>query len=250
MITLLIIGFIALASIAGMFYWMHKARNGTLNLEATAWHRRLMTFMWEVKTSDLKNACPYYWSIVCSLLILIPYLFIRYCLYMPYKHWPSWLTFSWPESKVKHKPYKFKKCKKPRFVTEFNIWDYLPTTLRGVYQLLYRKGKTILGVLFTILWIGLVALGAVVFLIYPFVKLSFVWALVFEGTVLYALITLLVCMVKPDWNQYHWDHWKNLGLSLYGIVMIPFRVMWGLVSTLFSFLFDVISDNCPPINWS
>jgi len=37
---------------------MYKARKGTLNLSKTAWHFKLMNYMWEAETSDIRNACP------------------------------------------------------------------------------------------------------------------------------------------------------------------------------------------------
>ena len=73
-LTIIILSTIVLIAFVGMFYWMYKARKGSLNLSKNAWHFKLINYMWEAEVSEIRNACPYYWSLVLSILIFIPYL--------------------------------------------------------------------------------------------------------------------------------------------------------------------------------
>ena len=92
-ITLLILLIVLpLLSVLGMFYWMYKSKNGELKLSENDWHVRLLSYMWDFETWEAKNACPYYWGLVFSILILPIYLLVRGGIYLY-----SYLAYKFPK---------------------------------------------------------------------------------------------------------------------------------------------------------
>ena len=62
----------------GMFYFMTQVKNGSIILSEKSWHFKMLHYMWDVDSRDLWNMCPYYWSVVLSVLFFIPYHIIKY----------------------------------------------------------------------------------------------------------------------------------------------------------------------------
>ena len=70
-ITTILALLLLLTSFLGMFYWMYKSKNGELNLSTNSWHFKLLQYMWDTETYEVKNACPYYWGLVSSIIFAI-----------------------------------------------------------------------------------------------------------------------------------------------------------------------------------
>lgn len=228
---------IAVAAILGMFYWMYKARSGELELSAKAWHFKLLHYMWDIDILAVNNACPYYWSIVVSLIVLTPYIAIRYIIAVPSK----WIVEHWPKSK------KPKKLRKPWRVPTINIT--VPDTLKGLYSLIYRKGKVILGWLFGIGMVIGCGYLAIWLLIYPFTHFPVLMALLITGAIFFVLWSFMIHLAVPQWDKYHVDHYVMFCKGLWGIITMPFVVGYNILAAIFGGLFGIISDNCPPIKW-
>jgi hypothetical protein len=112
-------------------FWMKKVKNGTLTLSKNKWHYKLIHWMYDTNPQDLKNGCPYYWLLVLSIYILIPYSIIRFFivkinnlfeLYNDYKDKKD-------EAKKQKRAENIEKVKKEIFKTFYNknslIFEYL-----------------------------------------------------------------------------------------------------------------------------
>jgi hypothetical protein len=233
LITLLIT---SILSILGMFYWMYKSKSGELKLSSKSWHFKLLHWMWDIEFWEIKNACPYYWSIVVSLLLLPVYSVLR----------GLYIVGNWIFNKIPSINWSFlNKLKFLDKLPEINI----PSSKKETYSLIYKKGKQYLingfiGLLLLIALIGLIALY-----ILPFLKFNLTAALLITGFMSYVLISYTLAIIKPEWDKYHIDHYKNFGLGLFGIVSIPFVVIYYILESIFSKLFKTIKDYCPPIVW-
>lgn len=227
---------IAFLSIIGMFYWMYKSRNGELNLSKNPWHLKLLYYMWDVELYQLKNACPYYCSIVLSLILLTPYLVIRYLIVAPCKWVGNWKIFNYSVNRPKIK-----------FLDKLFT---IPDSKKQWFSLIYKYGKTILLWAFGIV-LGIIAIGSIIAIfVFPWLKLTFTLALIVTGVILFVLTTILIHLLLPTWDEYHITHYQNFCSGFIGILSIPFVVTYKLLSFLFKPLFQVISDSCPPISWS
>jgi hypothetical protein len=222
-LTIIILSTIVLIAFVGMFYWMYKARKGSLNLNKNAWHFKLMNYMWEAETSDIRNACPYYWSLVFSVLILIPYLIIRY-FYMFHKYIYS-LFPKKKEKEVKIKPPKIKLEK------TFSKYSYI-----------YSRSKQILERIIIIIFCIHVLYAISLY------EISFRMLIIMSITI-YAVITLFLHNKKPELDIYHWNHYRNFFSGLWGILKIPFIIIGWILSSIFSKITNVYVDNCPAIIW-
>ena len=228
-LTLIIFLTIVFVAFVGMFYWMYKARKGTLNLSKNAWHFKLINYMWEAEVSEIRNACPYYWSLVLSILIFIPYLIPRY-LYVFQKY----ICSLFPEKKkekVKMKSLKIEVKK-----------------VSSKYSYIYSKSKIILERII----IGSFLLMLLVIIICGGFQLYVEAFTLFISTMcilIYLGITLLLHDKKPELDIYHWNHYRDFFSGLYGIIKIPFIVAGWIISIIFSKITKVYIDNCPAIVW-
>lgn len=225
-LTLIIFLTTVFIAFVGMFYWMYKARKGTLNLSQNDWHLKLMNYMWEAEASDIRNACPYYWSLVLSIVILIPYLIIRYAT-VSYKYIKS----LFPKKEVKIKPPKIEVKKET-----------------SKYSYIYSNSKQILEYIF----IGILLLILLSILILSGFKLyteSLTIFIIIMSIAIYVTITLFLHTKKPELDIYHWNHYRNFFSGLYGILKIPVVLIIWIASIIFSKITNVYVDNCPAIVW-
>ena len=222
--------------ILGMFYWMYKSKTGELNLSQKSWHFRLLHWMWDVEFYEIKNACPYYWSIWVSLIILLPYLLIR----------GVYIAISWIFNKLPSINWSF--LNKLKFVDKLPTIN-IPTSKREVYSNIYKKGKDYLKYFF-IGVLNILLIGALILVyVIPFIKFNVKTALILTSFMTYVLTSYILTLIKPEWDEYHIDHYKNFGKSLFGIISIPFIVVYYILEYLFSKLFKTIKNYCPPIVW-
>lgn len=227
--TIIIFLSIVFMAFVGMFYWMYKARKGTLNLSKNVWHFKLMNYMWEAETSDIRNACPYYWSLVLSILILVPYLIIRY-LYVFYKY----ICSLFPEREKKEV-----KIKSPKIEVK---------ETPSKYSYIYSRSKEILEYIMVEVWcaVGLLMLISAASNLYIQSVTAFVILL---SVVVYSTTTVYLHITKPELDMFHWNHYRDFFSGLYGIIKIPFIVAGWILSSIFSKITDVYTDNCPGIVW-
>lgn len=219
-ILLIILLLTAFISILGMFYWMWKAKSGTLVLSTNSWHFKLKKWMWDIETNEVKNACPYYWTLVLSLLILPIYTL----LFLTYKLFSKIPTL--PKAKI----------------------TIIPPTKKEMYKKLYSKSKDYLKLFFsiTLILIGLVAI------IYSFRTLFILDLKVFLivlGFLAYISAFIIQANVKPEWDKYHNDHWGNLFTALFGLISLPFIIIYNIISYIFTKITNVYTNICPQIKW-
>lgn len=225
-LTIIILSTIVLIAFVGMFYWMYKARKGSLNLSKNAWHFKLINYMWEAEVSEIRNACPYYWSLVLSILIFIPYLIPRY-LYVFQKY----ICSLFPEKKEK----------------EVKVKSEIKKTT-SKYSFIYSKSKQILEQIMIII-LCISVLYIIIFNMSSLYETSFRTFIICILIILYLAITLYLHTTKPELDTYHWNQYKNFFSGLWGILKIPFIVVGWILSSIFSKITNVYIDNCPAIIW-
>lgn len=213
-------------SLSGMFYWMYKSKDGTLNLNPKSWHFKLTHWMWDVDTYEIKNACPYYWSLVFSLHILPIYIILRYIIVNPI----LFLIIYYDKLKSKIK------------LPEISI---ISPTKKEVYSKIYSNSKKWLKmILFGIL--GVVSLACIILLFNSMYNTSLILFYIVTGT---GLFLSLLTAIKPEWDKYF------INILLYGIKLLytafsyPFEKLFNLISFIFTKITGVISNACPPIKW-
>jgi len=224
--ALIILLSISVTSILGMLYWMYKARKGTLYLKETTWHFKLVKYVWDsnLETNEIRNACPYYWSIILSLFMFPSVLIIKFI--------GSVITLinsKLPERKIKPKVYKEKKKSK--------------------YSDVYSKSKEILEITFAILIAVLIAgflLAGYVGTFMFSIKVGIIATLI----ILFVVVTILLHEFKPELDQFHLNHYSSILKGLIGIFKIPFLILSFVLSAIFSKITKVYTDNCPPIIWT
>ena len=218
MILLITILTIALISVLGMFYWMYKARNGELNLSTNSWHYKLKHWMWDFETYEGKNACPYYWGLVFSMLILPLYSIIRGLVYLY--------------------------SKRPKIKLPTVNLPHIPETKKEVYNKIYKNSKKWL---FYILIFSLLA-----FLIYIFYLLFktnvFGFKFIISSIVISGLIAAQNTLI-PEWDEYFIEPVINIGKGLVDLIKLPFLIIYNLLAIVFRKLFNIYTDMCPPIIW-
>ena len=229
MITFLIIfSTIVILSLLGMFYWMYKAKKGELDLRKSSWHMRYMNYLWDVEPYDAKNSCPYYWSLVSSLLLTPIYFLVKYlylsCEYV-YEKFLSKVNINIPE-----------------FVK-------LPViTKESIFKKLYKKSQIYLklGALSILIIVGLIAL-------FELLKNIFIVDLLAFKIVISTILILALCIIqiikKPEWDKYFLDPVIDFFKSLLNLILIPFKILGAIFSYLGEVIFKVYKNNCPPINW-
>ena len=227
--ALIILLSVAVASILGMLYWMYKSRNGTLNLKETDWHFKFMRFFWDkdLSTDEIRNACPYYWSIVLTL-IFSPSFLIGVLLYT---------VGSWILSKVPKRKPKIKKVKEPK-VKEASKFSYI-----------YSKSKEILEFVFAIILLSICLVAIVVSYVGIFV-FSIKTGIIIGFITTFVIITTILHVRKPELDQFHWSHYTNFIMSSIGILKIPYLLISVVLSAIFSKITNVYINNCPPIVWT
>jgi hypothetical protein len=232
----IVISIVALI-LAGLVYWMYKSRKGTLNLSEKNWHYKLLHWMWTVDKSSLKNACPYYWTLVCSLLFLPIYLLIG-AIGKPIDALVNLIKKSLPEKK-----YKEPKLPKP------SILDKTPDTKYEWFRLFYTKGKVICEYL---IWgiLALIGISVIASLyIMPFVRGYSHLGIVMIILTAIVLGSAYLVDSYPEHNKYHYDVYKNFLSGVKGLLlMIPI-----LILELFKFIGRKINvtyqNHCPAIKW-
>lgn len=234
------ITFVAVAtlSLLGMFYWMWRAKSGTLHLKSDSWHVKLLNWMWDVDIlQQATNACPYYWSIVCSVVVLPTYLAL-YAIFRVFgpvyvyirKHTKGWFTDI--------KGYKW-----------MDRIPHVPTNVQEVYGTVYRSGKSILIDLLSIVGVVLCIVFVVAVFVFPYLAMSITTAVLVTALLLWIVGAIVLSIGWPEYDQYHTDYYADFVRGLGGILLVPFRLLWWILSTIIGKVFDVASNNCPPIEW-
>lgn len=220
-ILLLTVLSMAFVAILGMFYWMYKARKGELNLSTKSWHYKLKHWMRDFETYEGKNACPYYWGLVFSLVFLIPYIVIGYIVTMVVYLYDLLPSFRSVKSTIK-------------------LPTIIPTTKKEVYNQIYRKSKTWLtNILITVAVLGLLSLITTGFVLNWKIMLGFI--IFSTSVVLHENSTLFY--------EYYSKHWISIFEGIWGLIQLPFILLYNLVKIPFEFIFKVYTDRCPPIKW-
>lgn len=231
-IAIILIALFLTTAFLGMLYWMWKSRKGELNLSTNSWHFKLLHYMWDTETYEVRNACPYYWGLICSLIVLTPYLILRYLVVLPI----SKIPFN-----------KIPKIKLPKLHIIEKINNKIPNitipeSKKQWFRLFYTKGKTIFLSSLAIFIVGIV-------LFTLFVKFPLTTALSILFVMIFFIFTLILHIVKDDWDKYHINHYENFFKGLIGIICIPFVIFWNIIEFLFNKIVKVYNNSCPPINW-
>lgn len=236
-ISTLLITFI---SILGMFYWMWKAKSGELLLNSNSWHIKLKTWMWDYQITGRENACPYYWGLVFSIIILPLYSLSKY----------FFKITDFIGDKIK---YVFKKLfgniKKPKLNINIHIpLPKLPETKREIYTEIYQNGKYWLIFGFIVLVFLFLTISIIAFIIKSYNINSYF------GTIVLSMILLAISVVlqhtfKEEWDEYYYDHFYNLFKSIVGLIQLPFIILYHIFAYPIKKIFKIYEDNCPPIKW-
>lgn len=215
----------ALISVLGMFYWMYKSKNGTLVLSKTSWHYKLKHWMWDIDFEDVKNACPYYWGLVFSILLLPLYLIS--------------LGISEGSLFIWNKLPKFKKL-------AFKL--PIPQSKKEIYTKIYNNSKNWLKTIFTVLLVSIL-ITWIIWLFWGIFKSNVNVFIILLSFFTYVGVALLQTSIKPEWDEYHNDYWLHLFKGLFGLVTFPFVMIYKLLAYLFSKLTNTYNDICPSIEW-
>ena len=226
-ILLLTVLSIAFVAILGMFYWMYKARKGELNLSTKSWHYKLKHYMWDFETYEGKNACPYYWGLVFSILFLPIYLIVggvsKIVLYF-YNLLP--------------------KFQKPKIIPSIKSPTIIPATKKEVYNQIYKKSKTWLtNILIVIAILGLLSLITTGFIVD--------WKFMLGLTILFVLVIGHVILHENStlFYEYYSKYWISIFEGIWGLVQLPFILLYNLIKIPFELIFKVYVNHCPPIKW-
>lgn len=236
-ITLLILLIVLpLLSVLGMFYWMYKSKNGELELSKNDWHVKLLSYMWDFETWEAKNACPYYWGLVFSILIIIPYLIIRYTIKLC-----SYLQSKLPVINMPKLPViNF---------TKFNI-DIIPKSKKEMYTKVYKNSKKWLinGFLLVLL---LLCLSGAIYIFYKiFLESVNNFIIILSITALLSVHILFLLVENNFFINNYWNHLIKLGEGLIGILKFPILLIYEILKYPANYIFGIYTNNCPAITWT
>lgn len=220
----------------GMLYFMKQVKDGEITLSEKSWHFKLLKYMWDVDIRSLTNMCPYYWSVVCSVIILAPYLIIRY--FMKAIEWIHNLE-------VLKKATSFK-IKKPLIIAskkESKPLFTIPQSKKDVFSLIWMKGSYIFEIIIIIIS-SLSGIAFFVSLIYRSFSFDFMFGIYILSAMIYAL-SILVSYNYPKYKEIMFEPWVKFFKGLFGIISQPFKLIWQLLLKLF----NVYENLCPAINW-
>ena len=227
-IFLIIFSSIGAIILSGLVYFMYKARKGTLNLSTKSWHYKLLHLMWNVEEQDLHNACPYYWALVVSIIIIPFYLIVKLLLLIG-KIWPDRLTYKGIQP----------------------ITISIPETKKQWSSLIWKHSKTVL----TWIWYIIVVISLISFIVWAFwVYIEFWisnWSIaaiitsIVIGTLIAALLFIHV-LNNEEYDEYFKTPFCNLFIALYYFIMIIPNLLWLGIK----WIFGIIGDMCPAIEWN
>jgi len=222
--TIIVLLLAAAISIFGMFYWMYKARKGELDLSSKSWHYKLKHWMWDFETYEGRNACPYYWGLVFSILVL-PIYCASFIIYKAYNLIKNLL----PKPKIK-------------------LPTIIPPTKKEMYSKVYRNSKN---------WLGNVLCGAIIILALlvlftAFRDLFILNKIVFFSFLggVFAFIGLIILRIfRQDLDKYWFVPLTQLYNGIWGLIKLPFIIVYNIIKWPIVKIFKIVEDNCPPIVW-
>lgn len=248
--------FLLILAFIGMFYFMSIVKNGEISFTTNSWHFKLLKWMWNVESKKLNNLCPYYWTVVLSIIILPVYCFI----FLVAK------IYDWCDEKIDiivdklGLKNRLNKIKMP----EIHILDKLQLhsrydninnslTKNNIFIIIWKYGKTIFIYLIVLFFL----IGLICFLVnlyYASIKANtfiiFYFVVSFIGLVIFYFITssyfyrLNTIVFEPIFELF--DCIDSLLKSLIGIFLIPFKII-GLIFEKLKIKYDEV---CPFINWN
>ena len=226
--TIIVLSIITLISLLGMFYWMYKAKTGELNLSSTSWHYKLKHWMWDFETYEGRNACPYYWGLVFSIIILPVY-----CI-----------------SRLVFEIYEFinKKLPKPKVRLNIKLPTIIPPTKKEMYSKIYRNAKDWLSTTLAIVCV-LLFLFSIFKCYYNLFLFNINYFLIALFLVLIFIFSVLQNAIKPEFNKYWITPLNNLYNSIFSLIKLPFIIIYNIIKWPVVKIFKIIEDNCPPIVW-
>jgi hypothetical protein len=237
-ITIITTFLIAFISILGMFYWMWKAKSGELLLNSNSWHIKLKAWMWDYEITGRENACPYYWGLVFSIIIFPVYFILKY-LYLFFKNLDIILKKIWNKL--------FGNIKKPNIHINIPLPKFSETK-KEMYSKIYSNAKNwlfwgFIGIILIILFIS------IVILIISFYGINNNLGTI---TLIITIITGLIFLqhnFKEKWDEYCYDYLINLKDAVFGLISLPFIIIYYIFAYPIRKIFKIYEDNCPPIKW-
>jgi hypothetical protein len=239
-ITIILTLLIAFISILGMFYWMWKAKSGQLDLSLNSWHIILKKWMWDFEPTGLENACPYYWGLVFSIIVLPLYLLI---LVLVKIHKFISIKLDILFDKI------FGNIKKPNINFNINVpLPKIPETKKEMYSKIYTNSKEWLTIGFFSIIVIVIFILLIVFIFKSFTANSYLgWFVLFILT--FGISLILQHILKEEWDGYFYNHVDNLFSGIKGLVQLPFIILFYLIRFPIIKIFKIYENNCPPINW-
>jgi hypothetical protein len=246
--------FLLILPFIGMFYFMTIVKNGEISFTTNSWHFKLLKWMWDVESKRLNNLCPYYWTVVLSIIILPVY-----CLFKLFFTIGEWydekMDIISDKIGLKNRLNKIK-------IPELHLLDKLQLhsrydninnslTKNNIFTIIWKYGKTIFIYLILLLFISLICF--LVNLYYPSIKANTFIIFYFVITLIFVFIfyfitnnyfyRLNVIVFEPIFELF--ECIGNLLKSLIGIFLILFKII-GLIFEKLKIKYE---ESCPFINW-
>lgn len=230
----------------------------TFEFSTTSWHYKLMKWIWNVDKESITNMCPYFWSVIATLLFIIPltiyrvvengmvkrkynYLFrtiatlpsiekippqtllkLYKCFSGISSYWYTLLKKQYGEQYIKDlysAGYLYRYKKENNNRFEEDFIDRTITNISNIYN---RFFKNLVKPLLYII------LGGVIVYVSPFISLY--------DVLLFFAIVLGICIF--------------VGVSIFILYIVDdILKMPKKTSKFFSFIFTRISNACPGIKW-
>lgn len=228
--------------LSGMIYWKIKSDKGELVFSERDWHFRLIHWMWDAETGFVKNVCPYYWSIVFSIVILPLYLVVR----------GLWVLFKFLKRILPAMP-RLKNSKVVQSIRE--KLPSVPESRKEAFKNVYSQGKDYTGIVLKVALVLFVIAAAFVG-VWKTIAFSFTLFLGILGVLLFLVGTVILHVSYPNLDEYHIDHYTSMwqGVSkffsgVWGIISIPYHLLAGLLSRIGGKISKTYNDNCPMAVW-
>jgi len=214
-IFLIILSIMTILPFIGMFLTMLLVKNGTIKLSTNSWHYNYMCWMWDTNQSQLKNVCPYYWSVVLSIYILPAYLIIKYMA--------------------------------DGIIYLIDLLDYLPKInipeeKQKIFKKVYSSSKSILGWLMIII-LGLVIITFLVGILISLYNITTLW--LYIGILILFTLSLTYTIISIT-NEELANKIKNTLSKVFTPVFKTIKFPFSWIGTK---ILNLYVKSCPSIDW-
>lgn len=237
-------------------------------LSKSAWHAKMLKWMWNLDPEDFSWMCPYFWICVLSVIVFVPYLFFRY-LILPVlagieklttitrtsirrvasvrevKRWENRLN------RMRHDTDYYEKIYKNAWMySDFIYWlhykdeqmYYALTTGRTWEVRVKTKNERIVQLASIGKWVGMITVAAILILLLTLAVIALSKSATLHGFLTFlAVVAICVGAVMIIWGIV--GLFRNQKFLYYA--GMPFRAIGnGIV-----FVWNILMSMCPPVKW-